>query len=236
MQNRVPDLESAVAAYRNVIALFEKISPHCPQAILARMNLCICVAREGKFAEAARELEEVDAERRLTLGENNLYAVSSAALHSILDFARGDYARVVQEAPVALEFYVAHEPASNRNVVQLRGLYGLALTRTGHAKEGEPYLRAAYRDGQKTERFAFTNTFGNVESALGECLDAQARYAEAEPLLLAGYADLKTRLGESHPLSQAAAARLATMYSAWQKPAEAARFASRPTITVRPGQ
>jgi hypothetical protein len=75
-------------------------------------------------------------------------------------------------------------------------------------------------------RADYAHTFGNLESALGECLLAQGRYADAEPLLLAGYDDLKIRLGEHHALTDAAARRLYGLYTAWNKPTAAARFAS----------
>ena len=225
MQNRKADLDGAIAGYRRVIELFDQVSPSSPQAILARFELCICLWREQKFAEEEEELNRLDRDCRQILGENNLYYVNSLGLHSILDFAKGDYPKVLQEIRQPLDFYPAKEPPDNRNVVQMRGLYGLALTRTGRAAEGEPFLRAAYMEGRKTERFPFQFTFGNVETALGECLFAQGRYAEAEPLLLTGYDDLKTRLGEKSPMSVAAALRLRELYTAWNKPAEAARFA-----------
>ena len=225
MQNRKADLDGAIAGYRRVIELFDQVSPSSPQAILARFELCICLWREQKFAEEEEELDRLDRDCRQILGENNLYYVNSLGLHSILDFAKGDYPKVLEEVRQPLDFSVANMPANHRNVVQLRGLYGLALTRTGRAAEGEPFLRAAYTEGSKTERFPFQFTFGNVETALGECLFAQGRYAECESLLLTGYDDLKTRLGEKLPMTVAAARRLRELYTAWNKPTEANRFA-----------
>jgi hypothetical protein len=225
MQNRKADLDGAIASYRKVIELFEQLAPGSTQAILARAGLCICLGREQKWAEEEQELEALDQECRKTLGENNAFSVTSLNLHSVLDFIKSDYQKVLEEIRQPLDFSVANLPASHRNVVQLRGLYGLALTRTGRAAEGEPFLRAAYTEGSKTERFPFQFTFGNVETALGECLFAQGRYAECESLLLTGYDDLKTRLGEKVPMTMAAARRLRELYTAWSKPTEAKRFA-----------
>jgi serine/threonine-protein kinase len=225
MQNRKADLDGAIAGYRRVIELFDELAPGSTQAIQARVELCICLGREQKWVEEEQELEGLDQERRKTLGDNNSFSVISLGLHSVLDFIKGDYPKVLEEARQPLDFSVANMPANHRNVVQLRGLYGLALTRTGRAAEGEPFLRAAYTEGSKTERFPFQFTFGNVETALGECLFAQGRYAECEPLLLTGYDDLKTRLGEKLPMTMAAARRLRELYTAWNKPTEANRFA-----------
>ena len=176
---RPKDLDGAIAGYRRVIELFDQLSPTSTQAILARQGLCVCLGREQKFTEEERELNRLDHDCLQTLGENNLYYVTSRTIHSVLDFIKGDYAKVLQEVRQPLDFYAAAEPANNRNLVQTRGLYGVALTRTGRAAEGEPFLRAAYTDGRKTERFPFEFTFGNVETALGECLFAQGRHAEA---------------------------------------------------------
>ena len=56
----------------------------------------------------------------------------------------------------------------------------------------------------------------------------QGKYAEAEPLLLTGYAGMKQRektipaIGK--PRLSEAADRLAALYTAWDKPAEAAKW------------
>jgi eukaryotic-like serine/threonine-protein kinase len=227
IQNRPADLEGAIAGYRRVIELFDQVSPNSTRTIAARTGLCICLWREQKLAEEEQELERLDQDCRQLLGDNNIFYMNSRILHTILDFGKRDYPKVVKEAREPLDYSVATLPANHRNVVQMRGLYGLALTRTSRAAEGEPFLRAAYKEGSKIERFSFEFTFGNLETALGECLFAQGRYAEAEPLLLTGYDDLKTRLGEKVPMTLAAARRLRELYIAWNKPTEANRFAEQ---------
>ena len=57
--------------------------------------------------------------------------------------------------------------------------------------EAEPLLRECLAICEKTESEAWT-TF-NAKSMLGAALLAQKKYAEAEPLLLAGYEGLKER-------------------------------------------
>ena len=109
-------------------------------------------------------------------------------------------------------------------LVHCRALLGLCLTRTGQAAEGEPLLRTALADGVQVDRFEFEHTCGNLESALGECLLAQKRYAEAEPLLLTGQDDLDKRLGVQNRLTVHASEQLHNLYTAWNKPDQAARF------------
>ena len=100
----------------------------------------------------------------------------------------------------------------------------LAMTRDGKAVEAEPLLRESLKVA-KANHLEGTALPENVSAALGECLLDQKRYADAEPLLLVGYAASKKRLGEHDPTTVAAARRLHEMYTAWNKPAEAARFA-----------
>ena len=57
--------------------------------------------------------------------------------------------------------------------VHSRAHLGRCLTRTGQAAEGEPMLRTALADGAQADRSEFAHTFGNLETALGECLLAQ---------------------------------------------------------------
>jgi hypothetical protein len=131
-----------------------------------------------------------------------------------------------------LEVLTTAALADHTYIVQARGLLGLSLTRTGRAAKGEPFLRAALAEAAKIDRQQLEFTFGNAETALGECLLAQGRYAEAEPLLLTGFGDLKTRLGEKHRMSVVAARRLHEMYTAWHKPVEAAHFAAQETSSA----
>jgi serine/threonine-protein kinase len=64
----------------------------------------------------------------------------------------------------------------------------------------------------------------STESALGECLTAQQRYAEAEPLLTDGYTGLIWKLGEKDLRTVEARQRLAKLYDAWGKPNQALLF------------
>jgi eukaryotic-like serine/threonine-protein kinase len=67
-----------------------------------------------------------------------------------------------------------------------------------------------------------------AESLLGASLAGQTKYAEAEPLLLAGYRGMKARKNgmeapDRHSLDRARA-WIVQLYQAWGKPREAARW------------
>jgi hypothetical protein len=63
-----------------------------------------------------------------------------------------------------------------------------------------------------------------TESALAECLTTQKRYKEAEPLLLRSYPAMKSNVGERDPRTAETLGRLATLYEAWGKPQDVARY------------
>jgi tetratricopeptide (TPR) repeat protein len=100
---------------------------------------------------------------------------------------------------------------------------GLTLTRAGKLAEGELYLREALhlrRQSPAQDHWAVAHT----ESALGECLTSQKRYAEAESLLLKSHPILQSKLGDRHPRTVDAVERLARLYNAWKQPEKAAQY------------
>jgi serine/threonine protein kinase/tetratricopeptide (TPR) repeat protein len=68
----------------------------------------------------------------------------------------------------------------------------------------------------------------DAESRLGGCLSAQARYAEAEPLLLASYQTLQRARGAPPRRRAEAWEQLVHLYEAWQKPEQVAAWRARP--------
>lgn len=90
----------------------------------------------------------------------------------------------------------------------------------------EPLLREVLSIRQRTEPELWT-TF-NTKSVLGGTLLGQNKYAEAEPLLIAGYEGMKQR-EKSIPLQARvrmaeAIERLVQLYEATKKPDEAAKW------------
>jgi hypothetical protein len=103
-----------------------------------------------------------------------------------------------------------------------------ATNTTGRAREAEPLLRDALavlepRVPRKSNPMA--TMLGN----LGDCLAAQARYAEAEPLLNESYTILKAVNVPQSPGLDEARQRLVSLYEAWDKPEEAARYRNQLT-------
>ena len=75
-------------------------------------------------------------------------------------------------------------------------------------------------------------TIATTQGALGECLTAQHRYAEAESLLIESYNSLKASQGEQNPRTIEARQRLVKFYEAWKKPALAAQYRAQPAASL----
>lgn len=102
--------------------------------------------------------------------------------------------------------------------------------------EAELKFRESLKLRQKTKPDDWT-TF-ETQSLVGECLLEEGEYADAEPLLLAGYKGMKEHEDDipAHYQSRltAALARLARLYEAWGKLTEAARWRAELEIAMRP--
>jgi hypothetical protein len=93
-----------------------------------------------------------------------------------------------------------------------------------HARRTEPVLREclSIRDKALPDDWPRFNTM----SQLGGALLGQARYAEAEPIVVSGYEGLKAREAKvpavvRSRLSAAAAVRVIRLYEAWNRPERA---------------
>ena len=150
-------------------------------------------------------------------------------MSELLDFEHGDFAKGRYGGEETfLSGSMRTCRAMNFSLSRQTTLLGASLTRSGHAVEGEALLRTALTNFNPVKRALFL-VYGNAETALGDCLLAQKRYAEAEPLLLKGYDELRKRWGEPDPMSQAAAQRLEALYTSWNKPGQAKQFAGQAT-------
>jgi hypothetical protein len=106
--------------------------------------------------------------------------------------------------------------------VSLRMLGNIVLD-AGRSGEAEPLLRRSVAVLEAVLPEGHWSTL-DARSVLGECLVAESRFEQAEPLLVEGYEGLVAARGADHPRSRRALERVVTLYDAWQKPAEAARF------------
>ena len=226
IERRQKRFDAAAADFRRELDILDRQAPDQTNVVITGFNLCNILFDQGKFAEAETLLERTKQDCRRILGDKENFFSDGLAFYLLaLDFARHDFSKVAAEGRHTLDRQVANFPGSHSIVVSMRYMLGISLTQTGRAAEGEPLLRQALAD-YKPGGDAFFFLFGNIETALGDCLLAQKRYIEAEPLLLTGYDKLKQDLNKQPVEINQAVTRLHGLYIAWNKPAEAARYAA----------
>jgi hypothetical protein len=109
--------------------------------------------------------------------------------------------------------------ADDPRTAGIMAVRGLSLIRHGKWAEAEAILReclAIREKSQPDEGITFT-----TRSQLGGSLRSQKRYAEAEPLIVAGYEGLKAREARIPPPGKPrlteAAERVVRLYEEWEK-------------------
>ena len=110
-----------------------------------------------------------------------------------------------------------------RTPSQTRLALGAALMHLNRLDEAELLLRGSLADLQ-LRMPAGAWQIANAQSLVGALLTARARYEEAERLLTSAHDALLADQGSNSRLTSDARKRVADLYEAWGKPAEAARW------------
>jgi tetratricopeptide (TPR) repeat protein len=112
---------------------------------------------------------------------------------------------------------------------------GTSLIQQGKWSAAEPILRECLAIREKSQPDEWT-TF-NTRSLLGGSLLGQEKYAEAEPLIVAGYEGMKAREAKipapGKPRLIESSERVVKLYEAWGKPAKGAEWrvrVSKPSV------
>ncbi len=214
------DGEAAADFLRRSLAILDRVAPDRPNEVVIRLNLCFVCLDQHQLAEAETQLERVNRDRVRIFGEvENLYAAEALMVADSIKFGRGDFAGVAAEGSKVVDRYAMISPGDDEASSNGRFMLGVSLTRIGRATEGEPLLREALAHHDAADSI-YSYVYGNVETALGDCLFAQKRYTDAEPLLLIGYGELKTHLSAHNTLTVQAAERVNALYLAWHKSAK----------------
>jgi len=171
----------------------------------------------GEASEAARQYERALALREAKLGPD---APETVACRNKLAYAER---RAGHPTEAARLYNQNPDTFAHAEALAIRGR---ALLTEKNARGAEAKLRESLTILEKLRPDEWT-TF-NVKSALGDALLREKKYAEAEPLLLAGYRGLRQRQAKIPPQEQSCIAtaleRIVNLYEAWGKTDEAARW------------
>jgi serine/threonine protein kinase/tetratricopeptide (TPR) repeat protein len=223
-------LDRSIPLFETTLSLMQKVlGPDHLETLRAQANLGVNYRDAGRLTEAVRLLGDA------LLGSRRLPERAAAPLAWI----PGELIAVYE---LTGEFAKA-EPFYREFLTQATKQFGADDLRTGAQiaqlafnllqqrkfDEAQPLLRDCLALREKKQPDDWT-TF-NTRSMLGACLVGQKKYADAEPLLLAGYDGMKKRQDKIPPQGTIrlgeAKDRLVQLYEAWGKPQKAAEWRAR---------
>ncbi len=174
-------------------------------------NLSRALQLQGKLAEAesyARQAVEM-ASRIWDKPVQDTGVMYMGYAHILL--AEKKYAAARDATQKALAIYTGLEPQNVPHIAAARFVLGETYSAERKFGEAEGQYRKAlalYEKNYPSDDWRISR----VRSVLGDCLRAQKKYGKAEPLMVAGYQALTTKLGPDHPQTQAALRRLVEFY------------------------
>ncbi len=201
-----------------------------PDTLKAISHVGIILRLAGKFDQAQTYLEDA-----VTLSEKLHGPHDRRTLNSLSSLAGLLYEqRKLVEAETIMRQVVdglreVHGEGSSQTVAAMNNL-GLLLVELGKLEEAEETLQTVIR---LTDQAAPPGHWFRwaVRLSYGECLVKMERFEEAEQLLLECFQKLSDTLGSEHHRTRGAAEKLVTLYEAWGRPEEAAKYAE-----AAPGQ
>ena len=180
---------------------------------------------QRRYAEAESLIDEGTKLFTKSQGEDHPNVAFGLTSLATAYYYEGRYDLAEQEARKAVAISEKSSKASH-TYARASGMLGRILSTTGRAREAEPLLREALAVLEpRVPRQS--NPMATILGNLGDCLAAQARYADAEPLLNESYTILKAVHLPQSPMLDEARQRLVSLYEAWGKPQEAARYRSQ---------
>jgi tetratricopeptide (TPR) repeat protein/tRNA A-37 threonylcarbamoyl transferase component Bud32 len=197
-----------------------------PDTLLAMNNLASLRKARRQFDEAEKLLlAAIDVGRRV-LGEDHPDRLQW--VHNLAAQYRRQ-GRLAEAEPLFVKALDGRRRALGEDHPDTAiSVYSLGMLYRGRGRfaEAQPLLTEYLRSREKAEPEAW-ETF-NLKAVVGANLLGQELYAEAEPLLLAGYAGMKQRAATMPTTARVrlpqTAARLVELYTAWGKPAEVAKW------------
>jgi serine/threonine protein kinase len=234
-------LDKAVPLFEQVLAKSkEKPGPDHPHTLITMNNLATAYQAAGRLDKAVPLFEQALAKLTEKLGSEHPNTLT--ALNNLGDTYLA--AKQPGKAVPLLRSLLDRQKkqlvgADNPRLAGVQADVASEFLKAGQAADAEPILRETLAIREKKEPDAW-GTF-NTRSLLGGALLGQHKYAEAEPLLKAGYDGLKQRQAKIPPEAKVrltdALERLVRLYEAtgqkdeaakWRKELKAAREAKKP--------
>jgi serine/threonine protein kinase len=204
-------------------ARIAKLGPDHPHTLTTLNNLAFAYQDAGRTAEAIALWEPMLPKARRVFGASHpsTIAFTNNLLSALEQTSR--FARASELGAELLAVLRQQLPPDDPRLAGTLAQHGLTLLKAGKPADAEPTLRECLAIRAKKEPDAWV-TF-NTRSLLGGSLLGQKKYADAEPLLLAGYEGMKQREAKIPPQGKVrlteALERLVQLYDAWGQKDEA---------------
>jgi tetratricopeptide (TPR) repeat protein len=215
-------LDRSVPLFEEALKLQEaRLGRGHPDTLVTVANLGVNYKDAGRLAEAIPLLEEA---HRASARHPGVRWVGAQLLDGYAKAGKAAEAAALARAEVAEARRVL--PNGGPPLADVLAHVGRLLLDARAWADAEPILRECLAVREKAQPDA-PATF-DAKSLLGGALLGQGKYADAEPLLLAGYEGMKRHEKGAPPQGRGrlpeAADRLVELYAAWGKPDEVARW------------
>ncbi len=218
------DFAGAEPPLREIVEMQrEVLGPEHPALCQSLNNLASLLRNKGDLAQSEelyREAVEI-CRRSLAPGHPNI-ASAIANLGGVLK-DRGDLDGAESLFRQALEIRRATFGEEHPEFALSLLSIGVVHLVRGELGKAEPPLRQAveiFAAALPAEHWRTADT----RSLLGGCLAGLGRFDEAEPLVVDGYENLVSTRGPTNAFTVAARQRVVDLYTAWDRPAEAAVY------------
>jgi serine/threonine protein kinase len=170
----------------------------------------------GELNDAGANLVEGEGIYRKLYGPEYLAIYDNIRLQAQVAYLNGDFRSGEIKIDLALDNYRKNSSPKNISFATALTIKGLIMNKLGKPAEAESLFREAVRvrsENLPPDHFMTALTKG----ALGEFLTTQGKYAEAQPLLLSAYENLKQSQSPNSPRIKVDLQRLVTLYEKWGK-------------------
>jgi serine/threonine protein kinase/tetratricopeptide (TPR) repeat protein len=215
--NEAGRFAEAISLHEAILKIRQaKLGSDHPDTLASMDNLAEDYFDAGRLAESLTLYEELVKGARAKLGLTDPVTLDALCGVGNVRMARQDYAGAELMLTEAMAAADQHDPLMAADV---RALLADCFLRQKKSKEAEALLRACLGIREKQGAKGWQQEW--ARSLLGGCLTDEQRYAEAEPLLLAGYRGLKESQNIMPVPDRAkvndARDRLVHLYDAWNK-------------------
>ncbi|MFO0970513.1 MAG: tetratricopeptide repeat protein [Gemmataceae bacterium] len=212
--------EAGAAAEEAVEVGTRSVGPTALGTLSARSLRGYVHEAQGRWSEAERDFVAVLADRRRLLPPTAANVKRSLG-HLARLYAKRE--RWSDAAPYLADLLLAQSPDPARKRDELAQALAAALSGDADPAAAEPLLKQCWDCG-KAILAQGDWLRPELASRYGDCLRRRGKYADAEPLLVAAASDVAKAIAPPPWSVPAARRRVADLYDAWGKPAEAAKW------------